>query len=102
MREAFFEQFRALQLLYDIAPPQEGVGTAAVPDREYWENWKTNLGGKAADFITALLAQGPCTAKQLERLTRSGTATVPRIVHKLKTLGLIDKNGNLYSLKKKS
>jgi len=37
----------------------------------------------------------------LKRLTRSGTSTVPQIIHKLKSLGLIEKNGSLYSLKKK-
>ena len=100
LREVFFPEFRALQLLFDIAPIGEGAGVV-VPDREYWENWKANLRGKAADFIDALLTQGPSTAKQLKRLTRSGTSTVPQIIHKLKSLGLIEKNGSLYSLKKK-
>ena len=64
-----------------------------------WESWKQKLGGKQAEFIQALLEHGSMTAIQLKVATHTGTSTVPQVIYKLNTLGLIDKNGGKYSLK---
>jgi phage shock protein A len=65
-----------------------------------WETWKTKLRGKQADFIQALLEHGQMTSIQLRIATHSGSSTVAETLGKLQTLGLVEKNGSMYSLKK--
>lgn len=65
-----------------------------------WDSWKSKLGGKQAEFIQAMLDHGhPMTSEQLRVATHTGRSTVPQIIYKLNTLGLINKNGGKFSLK---
>ena len=64
-----------------------------------WNSWIQKLPGKKAEFIRALLEHGEMTAVQLKIATHTGTSTVPQVIHQLKDLGLIEKNGSKYSLK---
>jgi hypothetical protein len=58
-------------------------------------------GGKQGDFLRTLLEHGaPMSAPQLKVATHSGSSTVSETLRKLQDLGLLDKNGSMYSLKK--
>ena len=68
--------------------------------RRAWDSWKHKLGGKAAEFIEALLTHGELSNTQLGIVT--GTTrkqTIYDTVHKLNKAGLLNKNGDKYSLK---
>ena len=96
--------YQAFQMIFDELEDVEadtgGSGFVAVPQSvEKWEIWKRKLPGKPAEFIQALLEHGELNSAQLKSLTHSGTSTVPQIIYKLNSLGLINKNGGRYSLK---
>jgi hypothetical protein len=92
--------YRALQMIFgELEEVSEVGGGTSSPSREKWEIWKRKLPGKPAEFIEALLEHGELNSAQLKSLTHSGTSTVPQIIYKLNSLGLINKNGGKYSLK---
>ncbi len=97
--------YQAFQMIFDELEGidlGEGMQPNAYvdgPSREKWEIWKRKLPGKPAEFIQALLEHGELNSAQLKSLTHSGTSTVPQIIYKLNSLGLINKNGGRYSLK---
>lgn len=109
-RTAIMELRRQLKPLFGAMQAVFGVIDATVADavegrttqREgaVWEQWKQKLPGKRAEFIQALLDHGEMTSAQLKVVTHSGTSTVPQIIHQLHQLGLIQKNGGRFSLKR--
>ena len=85
----------------ELCPPGSSpVVSAPSASHAVWESWKNKLGGKQAAFIQALLDHGEMTAVQLKVATHSGSSTVSETVRKLQDLGLVQKNGSQYSLKK--
>lgn len=94
--KALFGEMEALGFdpsMSDISIPNG----AAKNDK--WELWKKKLGGKQAEFIAAMQEHGEMTVQQFKVSTRSGSSTIPQIIYKLNKLGLIQKNGNRYSLR---
>jgi hypothetical protein len=92
--------YRALQMIFgELEDVSEVMGGSAPASREKWEIWKRKLPGKPAEFIEALLEHGELNSAQLKSLTHSGTSTVPQIIYKLNSLGLLNKNGGKFSLK---
>jgi hypothetical protein len=107
LRDVLNPLHRAMKLIFgeidsvDIPEYQPYTTTTTVSvNSPAWETWKQKLGGKKAEFIQALLDTGhPMTSEQLRISTHTGRSTVPQIIHELKKLGLIEKNGDKYSLK---
>lgn len=104
LRKQLTPVYRAFQMLFgemDAVAPESDHSPAPMNDKKQamWERWKQKLPGKRAEFIQALLDHGEMTAAQLKVATHSGTSTVPQIIHQLNSVGLIQKNGNKYSLK---
>jgi hypothetical protein len=105
LRRQLEPQYRSMQALFgelDLVGVQADDAGTSVPSRVtgVWESWKSKLGGKQAEFIQAMLEHGhPMTSEQLRVATHTGRSTVPQIIYKLNTLGLINKNGGKYSLK---
>jgi|HubBroStandDraft_6_1064221.scaffolds.fasta_scaffold294408_2 hypothetical protein len=64
-----------------------------------WQLWIDKLPGKRAEFIRALLDHGEMTREQIKVATKSGNTTVSDTISKLKGMGLVEKNGDKYSLK---
>lgn len=86
---------------FSHSSPQPPAAPLSSPVRSVWESWIAKLGGKQGDFIRTLLEHGaPMTAVQLKVATHSGSSTVSETVRKLQDLGLLDKNGSMYSLKR--
>jgi hypothetical protein len=64
-----------------------------------WELWMQKLPGKRADFIKVLLDHGEMTREQIKVATHCGNTTLSDTLSKLKIMGLVEKNGDKYSLK---
>lgn len=94
--------YRALQSVFgEIDAISETTDGAVSNPRvtAVWESWKQKLPGKRADFIAALLEHGAMTGTQLRVATHTAAGSVASVIHDLKKLGLITKNGDRYSLK---
>lgn len=106
--------YRALQMLFgelDAVGP-DAPPSMRVPSQDpsgldarvvaVWESWKDKLGrgSSATRMIEALQTHGTLTVKQLMVAMRAAQQTVYDAASKLGRTGLIDKNGNAYSLKK--
>lgn len=107
LRDVLNPLHRAMKLIFgeidsvDL-PDYQPYTTTTVADGNSpaWDTWKQKLGGKKAKFIQAMLdTSHPMTSEQLRISTHTGRSTVPQIIHELKKLGLIEKNGDKYSLK---
>lgn len=96
--------YRALQRVFGE------LDAAGVDDRDarpmdarvsaVWDAWKAKIGGQPAQLIDAFLLHGEMTAAQIAIAIRVNPKNVAQVVHKLNKAGLIQKNGNLYSLKR--
>lgn len=64
-----------------------------------WESWIQRLGEGPGKVIRALLLHREMNTQQLAIATGYHRTTVPTYIHKLKTAGLINKNGDKFSLK---
>lgn len=75
-------------------------GEASSPSNSRkWELWKTKLPGRPAEFIDLLLAQGSMTQAQIAAAAHCDRRTVIRNIHVLNKAQLVNKNGNMFSLK---
>lgn len=101
LRRILLPLFQSLQMVFDVIPDGQGVG-ADVPPQEsrVWESWKSKLGGTAAKIIEALLEHGEMSVAQIRVACHCGQQTVYDVTSKMNKLGLINKNGGRYSLKK--
>jgi len=75
---------------------QVGQGNGAAGNSKL-EVWKQKLGGKAA-AVLEVLEIGPRNRQQLKDSVRCGQSTIDALTKKLRDLGLIEKNGNNFSL----
>lgn len=119
LRQQLGPLYKALQAVFgeiEAAGVPEGPQTlteAAAQGRPYpvgqdirvvavWESWKQKLGptSSAARVIDALLVHGEMNVAQLKVAAKMATQTVYDAASKLNRLGLINKNGGRYSLKK--
>lgn len=97
-----YQAFRAVFGEIEAVGGTEEEQQQAVSPRvnAVWESWKQKLGGKKAAFIQAMQEHGEMSAVQLKVATHTGTSTVPQVIYELNKLGLINKNGGKFSLKK--
>jgi len=87
----------------ESSPPREGGAPSQDPRvSTVWTAWKERfgVGSGPARVIDALLLHGDLNVAQLKVAGQMATQTVYDSVSKLNKLGLIDKNGGRYSLKK--
>jgi hypothetical protein len=108
LRRVLLPLHQAMRLVFGeidkISPVGNGAEPHAAPQqsdkkRGVWDSWKQKLPGKRADFIQALLDHGDMTGTQLRVATHTAAGSVAGVIHDLKKLGLINKNGDRYSLK---
>ena len=106
LRNALSPLYKSLRHLFgemEEIPDDAPVASVSVSSPRasaIWDSWKQKLGGKQAEFIQALLEHGhPMTSEQLRVTTHTGRSTVPQIIYKLNSLGLINKHDGKYSLK---
>lgn len=83
----------------------QGPSAAAVGDnrvRGVWEEWvhKLGVGSAPARVVEALLTHGELSVVQLKVVGKMANQTVYGATSKLNRLGLLNKNGGKYSLKK--
>jgi len=64
-----------------------------------WEVIKQRIGPKLAEVIDLLLIQGPMTVSQIASATRCSGEAARQRMDKLRSQGLIEKNGTHFSLK---
>lgn len=84
----------------DFSPQTERTTSDADARKiAVWQSWKSKLGGVNASFIQGLLEHGTMTAPQLRVVCKCHIQSVYDAATKLKSLGLINKNGGKYSLK---
>lgn len=110
LRRQLSPLYRALQDVFgeldaagasdDVPPSAFGPGTATVDPRTaaVWASWKGRMGA-AAPVIDALLLHGEMTTTQIGIAIQRSRKTVPALIFKLNRAGLINKNGNKFSLK---
>jgi chromosome segregation ATPase len=97
----------ALQLIYgelDTAGIEgESVAATAGPNSRVtavWDSWKRKLSGNRAAIIDALLDHGRMNVAQLSVATHTPRKqTIYDSIHSMTKLGLIDKSGDMFSLK---
>jgi hypothetical protein len=105
LRRVLSPLYGALQQVFGEIESMEVVEHGGDPPKiesrksAVWESWKQKLGGKQAEFITALLTHGEMTAVQLKIATKCGQQTVYDTIFKLNKAGLINKNSGRFSLK---
>ena len=101
--------FRALQMIFDVTDqmaPADSENPAAQytgfspQELKVWGSWKQKLGGVASRIIDALLEHGEMSVAQIRVACHCGQQTVYDVTHKMHGLGLINRNGGRYSLKK--
>lgn len=108
LREQLEPLYRALQGVWgeleEVAPDAKQEATEESPGAKsspIWESWKTRMPGAPAKIIDALLMHGTATVEQLVVLTQiSRKQTIYDSIKRMKTAGIIDKNGGRFSLKK--
>lgn len=87
-----------------IAPEAEAAytGTPTPDSREQkiWDSWKSRMPGRCAQIIDALLLQPGMNQTQISVAIGCHRNSVPDLIHKLKKAGLIQKQGDKYSLVK--
>lgn len=74
--------------------------TASPRSSAVWDSWKSRLPGAPAKIIDALLLHGSMNQTQIAIATGLSRSNMPTYIHRINKAGLIDKNGNEYSLKK--
>lgn len=103
LRKVLSPLYRALQQVFgelDAAGVGDSAPATDARVSSVWEAWKSKIGGQPAQLIDAFLIHGEMTAAQIAIAIRIHPKNVAQVVHKLNKAGLIQKNGNLYSLKK--
>jgi len=99
--QALFGQLEAIPF-HAVRNTADGVFVdTADPKRKVWESWLDKFGrdSMASRFITALLDHGQMNVAQLRIAMKCGQQTVYDTATRLKTAGLINRNGGKYSLK---
>jgi len=106
LRQQLTPLYRAMQMVFgeldaagvdDAAP----TGAAAQPPRvsAIWEAWKARMPGGPAKIIDALLLQPDLNTQQLAIAIGVHRNSIGQMIWKLNKAGLLQKNGNRFSLK---
>lgn len=104
LRKQLSPLYRALQAVFgelDAVGIEDSPGAAPNPSRTsaVWESWKSRFPGRPAQVIDALLLHGALNQTQIALAVGMTRNNVPQLIFKLNKAGLIDKNGDKYSLK---
>ena len=103
LRQQLSPLYRALQAVFgeiDAAGiADDGAAPANPRIAAVWESWKQKMGGHAGQIIGVLQLHREMTAQQIAIAIGIHKKNVPQLVHKLKKNGLINKNGDKFSLK---
>jgi len=88
-----------MEEMEDVSP-SDAESKAPVPDRKraVWDSWKSRF-PSSAKIIDALMLHGEMTTQQLAIAVGLHRTTIPAHIYKLKQAGLINKNGDKFSLK---
>jgi len=110
LRKQLTPLYRALQAVFGeidaagVTPDQPEVVASSQAPRvsALWEEWKVKLGvgSSASRMIDALLVHGELSVAQLIVAMKAAKQTVYDAASRLNRVGLINKNGGKYSLKK--
>lgn len=102
LRRQLTPLYRALQGLFgELDQLSEGDAPSAPTDARVaavWASWKSKM-GTASVVIDALLLHGEMNTQQLAIACGKDRTTIPAYIMKLNKAGLINKNGNRFSLK---
>lgn len=102
--QAVFGELDAAGIAEDASPSASRTSESGVESRvaAVWESWKEKLGRDTGPsrVIDALLQHGELNVAQLKVAGKMATQTVYDSTSKLNRLGLLNKNGGRYSLKK--
>lgn len=107
LRQQLAPLYRALQgvfgeldaVLVDDAPVAAASNGHDPRVAAVWDAWKSRLGDGPAKVINALLLHGEMNTQQLAIACGASRRTIPAWIFRLKTAGLINKNGGRFSLK---
>lgn len=106
LREKLAPFYKLLQAVFgdiaELAPEQASSDASPVSSHvsAAWEEWKQKMGGAAAKIITALQKHRDANVEQLCVLIGTPRKqTIYDAIHKLNKSGLINKNGDRFSLK---
>lgn len=96
--------YRALQAVFgeldSIGGSDDEPVTPGNPRvAQAWEVWKQKMRGQAAQIIDALMLHRELTSQQIAIHIGIHRKNVPQLIFKLNKAGLINKNGDRYSLK---
>jgi hypothetical protein len=100
LRHVLSPLYRGLQKIFGELDEAGIDGNGAAPATSRWELIKQRNPGRIAQAIDVLLLHGTMNTSQLAaamRMDRSNCGT--NVVQKLKSMGLIVKNGNEFSLR---
>ena len=106
LRKQLGPLYQALQMVFGeldaagVEEPSAASGPVNARTAAVWENWKEKLGLGPGKVIDALLLHGEMNTSQLAIATGYNRKTVPQYVSACKAAGLINKNGQKFSLKK--
>lgn len=105
LRRQLTPLYRALQGLFgeldQLSDGDVSSSTPNAPDARVvavWASWKSKM-GTASVVIDALLLHGEMNTQQLAIACGKDRTTIPAYIMKLNKAGLINKNGNRFSLK---
>lgn len=108
LREQLSGLYRALRAIFGeidlVAEPEMSVGRSEQPSQggaasAAWDAWKSRLGVPCGKIITALQLHRSMNQAQIAIATRIDRRNVPTYLSRINKAGLINKNGNEYSLK---
>lgn len=100
LRHILTPLYRGLQKIFgeidDMGLTDSSSPTQGNPK---WDLWKKRFPGRGAECIDTLLVHEQMNTKQLSTALKCDPRTLAQLIYKLNQAGLIQKNGNMYSLK---
>ncbi len=101
LRKLLKPWYQALQMIYgELETVDEDAAPSSPRTSAVWEAWKSRLPGRPAQIIDALLLHGELNTSQLGVAVGMSRSNVPAVMTRLKQAGIIQKNGDKFSLKK--
>lgn len=104
LRKVLAPLYRALQMVFgelDTIGVDEADSVSATPKTSaVWEAWKSKLPPACGRIIDALLLHGDLNGGQILVACQMGPNTMYPAIRKMKEVGILNKNGSLFSLKK--
>lgn len=79
--------------------PSSTSGGGDARTVKIWESWKARMPGGPAKIIDALMLQPDMNTQQLAIATGVHRNSIPAMIYKLNKAGLLNKNGQRFSLK---